>query len=259
MTDLHGKVALVTGGTSGIGEASVRHLAACGAKVVFTGSNEAAARKIAADTDGLFVPHRVDDAAGWSRVTKAIRERHGRLDIAFANAGTHAGDGHIEEVSLEAWNAIIAVNLTGAMLLSQHSIALMKSNPGGPCGSIVLNSSMNGMLALAGDVTYSTSKAALRLLAKSVAVHCAKAGYRIRCNTILPGIVDTPLIRGAMAGSPDPQAARALFNSVSPLGRMGTPEEIAGLVAYLGSDIAAFVTGAEILIDGGSTAGLPGV
>lgn len=256
---LGGKVALVTGGTSGIGEAAVRHLARCGAKVVFTGSNEAAARKISAETDALFVSHRVDDAAGWSRVTQAIRERHGRLDIAFANAGTHSGDGNIEEVSLEAWNGIIAVNLTGAMLTCQHSIAIMKANPGGPCGSIILNSSMNGVLALSGDVTYSTTKGALRLLAKSVAVHCAKAGYKIRCNTILPGIVDTPLIRGAMAGSPDPQAAYKLFSGISPLGRIGTPEEIAALVAYLGSDAAAFITGAELLIDGGATAGLAGV
>lgn len=256
---LRGKVALVTGGTSGIGETTVRHLARCGAKVVFTGSNETAARKIAADAGALFVAHRVDEAAGWAGVMQQIRDRHGRLDIAFANAGTHAGDGHIEEVSLEAWNGIIAVNLTGAMLTCQHCIALMKANPGGPAGSIIVNSSMNGVLALAGDVTYSTTKGALRLLVKSVAVHCAKAGYRIRCNAILPGIVDTPLIRGAIGGAPDPQAARTLFNGISPLGRMAAPEEIAALVAYLASDAAAFVTGAEIMIDGGATAGLPGV
>lgn len=256
---LSGKVALVTGGTSGIGEATVRHLARCGAKVVFTGSNEKAAGKIAAETDALFVSHRVDDAAGWTSVQAEIRRRHGRLDIAFANAGTHAGDGHIEEVTLEAWNGIIGVNLTGAMLTCQHSIALMKANPGGPAGSIILNSSMNGVLALAGDVTYSTTKGALRLLAKSIAVHCAKAGYKIRCNAILPGVVDTPLIRGAIAGSPDPQAARTLFDGISPLGRMGTSQEIAALVAYLASDSAAFVTGAEIMIDGASSAGLPGV
>jgi NAD(P)-dependent dehydrogenase (short-subunit alcohol dehydrogenase family) len=135
----------------------------------------------------------------------------------------------------------------------------MKDNPGGSSGSIVLNSSMNGILALAGDVTYSTSKGALRLLAKSVAVHCAKSGYRIRCNTIHPGVVDTPLIRNVIAGAPDAAAARKLFDSIAPLGRIAASEEIAALVAYLGSDAAAFVTGAEFAIDGGATAGLPGV
>lgn len=256
---LEGKVALVTGGTAGIGEATVRQLAAQGAKLVFTGSNQEAARKIAAECAATFVAHHVDDVPGWARVMQVIREQHGRLDIAFANAGTHAGDGSIEDVSLEAWNRIVSVNLTGAMLTCQNSIALMKENPGGPCGSIVLNSSMNGILALAGDVTYSTTKGALRLLSKSVAVHCAKSGYKIRCNTIHPGIVDTPLIRSVIAGAPDPAAARKLFDSIAPLGRVARSEEVAALVAYLGSDAAAFISGSEISIDGGATAGLPGV
>ncbi|RME62038.1 MAG: SDR family oxidoreductase, partial [Alphaproteobacteria bacterium] len=162
-------------------------------------------------------------------------------------------------IALDAWNAILAVNLTGMMLSCQHAIKAMKNNPDGPSGSIILNSSINGILALAGDVAYSTTKGALRLLAKSTAVHCAKARLNIRCNSIHPGVVETPLIEAAIAGAPDAAAARQLLENVAPMGRMGRCEEVAGLVAYLASDEAAFITGAELVIDGGSTAGLAGV
>lgn len=256
---LAGKVALITGGTNGIGEAAVRGLVAQGAQVAFTGNNQAAGDLIAAETDGLFVRHAVQDADGWADVSQAIRDRFGRLDIAFANAGINAGDSDIETVSVEDWRNIVDVNLTGSMLTCQNAIALMKANPEGPGGSIILNSSINGILALAGDVTYSTTKGALRLLAKSVAVHCAKSRLNIRCNSIHPGVVETPLIRGAIDGAPDPAAARTMLENIAPMGRLGRTEEIVALVAYLASDDAKFITGAEMVIDGGSTAGLPGV
>jgi NAD(P)-dependent dehydrogenase (short-subunit alcohol dehydrogenase family) len=256
---LAGKVALITGGTNGIGEAAVRGLVAQGAQVAFTGNNQAAGDRIAAETDGLFVRHAVQDAEGWAGVSQAIRDRFGRLDIAFANAGINAGDSDIETVSVADWRNIVDINLTGSMLTCQNAIALMKANPEGPGGSIILNSSINGILALAGDVTYSTTKGALRLLAKSVAVHCAKSRLNIRCNSIHPGVVETPLIRGAIDGAPDPAAARTMLENIAPMGRLGRTEEIVALVAYLASDDAKFITGAEMVIDGGSTAGLPGV
>jgi len=256
---LKNKVALVSGGTAGIGEAAVRRLAAEGASVMFTGSNRQAAEAICAATGAVFHPHQAQDAAGWPEVMAAIEERFGRLDISFSNAGINRGDGSIEDITLEAWNEIVSVNLTGMMLAAKHSIALMKRSPSGPGGSIILNSSINGILALAGDVAYSTTKGALRLLAKSIAVHCAKSGLNIRCNSIHPGLVDTPLIQGVIAGAPDPAAARAMLSGVAPMNRMASPDEIAGLVAYLASDEASFITGAEYVIDGGATAGLPGV
>ena len=256
---LQGKVALVTGGTLGIGAASVRRLRAEGAEVVFTGRNAAAAEALCTQTGAHFRAHSVEDREGWPALMQSIMQRFGRLDIAFANAGIEGGDTDIERIGFEAWSKIVDVNLTGPMLTAQHSIALMKQNPGGSGGSIILNSSMNGILALGGNVGYSTTKGALRLLAKSVAVHCANKGLGIRCNSIHPGVVETQLIKDAIAGSPDPAAARKTLSTISPMKRMATMEEIAGLVVYLASDEAAFVTGAEYVIDGGSTAGINGI
>jgi 3(or 17)beta-hydroxysteroid dehydrogenase len=259
MARLQDKVALVTGGTGGIGAAAVRRLTAEGASVIFTGRNAAAGAAVAAEAGALFHPHDVDDRPGWDRLAAAIRERFGRLDIAFANAGIEGGDTDIEGIGLEAWDRLVAVNLTGPMLTAKHAIALMRDNPGGPGGSIILNSSMNGILALGGNVGYSTTKGGLRLLAKSVAMHCAHRGLNIRCNSIHPGVVETQLIKDAIAGAPDPEAARRTLEGLAPMKRMATMEEIAGLVVYLASDEAAFVTGSEYVIDGGSTAGLNGV
>lgn len=256
---LKNKVALVTGGTNGIGEGAVRSFIAEGAKVVFTGGNEEAAEKICRETGAVFVKHRVEDAEGWAEVMAAIAEHYGRLDIAFANAGIHHGDSDIETVELSAWKTIIDVNLTGAMLTCQNAIAMMKKNPEGSGGSIIINSSINGILALAGDVTYSTTKGALRLLAKSTGVHCAREKLNIRCNTIHPGVIETPLITGAIAGAPEPQAARDMLENIAPMGRLGQIQEVISLVTYLASDEARFITGAEMVIDGGSTAGLSGV
>ncbi|WP_298675384.1 SDR family oxidoreductase [uncultured Sphingomonas sp.] len=258
MERYRGKVALITGGTSGIGEATVARLRREGARVVFTGRNEGAGARVAAETGATFVRHAVEDRDGWAEVEAAIRAL-GRLDLAFANAGGEGGDTNVEDVTLEAWNDIIAINLTGPMLTAQAAIRIMRDNPHGPGGAIVLNSSISGMLGLAGNVGYTATKGGVRLLAKSIAMHCAARGYRIRCNAILPGVVATALIEGAIAGAPDPVAARAVLEGVSPMKRMATLEEIAGLVAYLGSDDAAFVTGADYVIDGGATAGMSGV
>jgi 3(or 17)beta-hydroxysteroid dehydrogenase len=256
---LQSKVALVTGGTAGIGAATVKRLAAEGATVIFTGRNRAAGDAVAAEAGAHFHAHEVDDRAGWDVLIAMIRERFGRLDIAFANAGIEGGDTDIERIDLDAWDKLVSVNLTGPMLTAKHAISLMRDNPEGPGGSIILNSSMNGILALGGNVAYSTTKGALRLLAKSVAMHCANNALNIRCNSIHPGVVETQLIKDAIAGAPDPDAARRTLEGLAPMKRMATMEEIAGLVVYLASDEAAFVTGSEYLIDGGSTAGLNGV
>ena len=239
--------------------AAVRRLAEEGARVVFTGRNEAAGSAVAQATGAHFHRHDVQDRAAWPAVMSMIEAEFGRLDIAFANAVVEGADTNIEAITAEAWDTIVSINLTGPMLTAQHAIALMRRNPGRPGGSIILNSSMNGILALGGNVGYSTTKGALRLLAKSIAMHCASRSLAIRCNSIHPGVVETQMIAQAIAGAPDPAAARRTLEGLSPLRRMARLDEVAGLVAYLASDEAAFITGAEYLIDGGATAGMSGV
>lgn len=256
---LEGKVALVTGGTSGIGAGTVRRLCAEGAAVVFTGSNQSAADALCADTGATFVTQRVEDPDSWPSVMDSILTRYGRLDIAFANAGTERGDSNIEEVVFADWQALVGINLTGVMLTAQHAVRAMRHNPGGATGSIIFNSSMNAYKAMGNYVTYSTTKCALIGLAKSVAMHCANQKLKIRCNSIHPGVVETELIRGIIDRSPDPIATRAQFEGMAPLGRMAQVEEVAALVAFLASDEAAFISGSEYGIDGASTAGMMGV
>jgi 3(or 17)beta-hydroxysteroid dehydrogenase len=256
---LDGKVALVTGGTTGIGAGAVRRLVAEGAKVAFTGSNTEAAAAIVAETGASFHPHRVQDAASWPPLMGKILGEFGRLNIAFANAGVEAGDGSVEAISIDGWNNIIAVNQTGVMLTIQHAVQAMAKNPDGPAGSIIVNSSMNAHRAMGNFVAYSVSKAAVVALVKSAAVHCGNQGYRIRVNAILPGVVETDMIKGVIDRAPDPAAARGQFEGMAPMKRMARVEEITGLVAFLASDEAAFISGSEYVIDGATTAGMMGV
>ncbi|MCW1988513.1 UNVERIFIED_ORG: 3(or 17)beta-hydroxysteroid dehydrogenase [Sphingomonas sp. R1F5B] len=251
-------MALVTGGTSGIGAGAVRRLAAEGAKVVFTGSRAELGEALAQEVGGRFASHRVEDAAAWPGLIESLLAEHGRLDIAFANAGTEQGDANIEDVTIEGWSKIVGINQTGVMLTVQHAIRAMARNQGAT-GSIIINSSMNAARPLGNYVTYSTTKAAVVALAKSAAVYCGQKRYRIRVNAILPGVVETDLIRAIMESQPDPAAVRAIYEGMAPMNRMAQVEEVAGLVAYLASDEASFISGAELTIDGATTAGMMGV
>ncbi|WP_313434673.1 SDR family oxidoreductase [Novosphingobium sp.] len=259
MKRLEGKVALVTGGTSGIGAGAVQRLCAEGARVVFTGSNRAAADAVCSETGAEFVSHDVRDGAAWDALSARIAEAYGRLDFAFANAGTEHGDGSVEDITLEGWDNVIGINQTGAMLTVQHAMRLMARNAEGPTGSILVNSSMNAHRAMGNFLAYSVSKAAAIALVKSAAVHAGNRRYRIRVNAILPGVVETALIRNLIDTSNDPASTRAAYEGLSPFGRMARVEEIAGLVAWFASDESQFVSGSEYVIDGATTAGMMGV
>ncbi len=256
---LEGKVALITGGTSGIGAGTVRRFVAEGAKVVFTGSNKEAAAAISAETGATFKAQRVEEPDSWASLMEIIHSDFGRLDIAFANAGTEIGDSSVEEIEYDNWIRLIGINLTGVMLTAQHAVKAMRANPGGATGSIIINSSMNAYRPMGNYVAYSTTKGAHIALSKSIALHCASQKTKIRCNTIHPGVVETEMIRGVIDRAPDSAAARAQFEAMAPLGRMAQVDEVAGLVTFLASDAAAFISGSEYGIDGASTAGMMGL
>ncbi len=250
MKRLQGRVAIVTGAASGIGAATAVRLAEEGATVVLTDIQDDRGADLAASVDGLYLHQDVSDETRWDEVIAAVQDRYGRLDVLVNNAGIFAA-ASIEETTLSLWNRVIGVNLTGVMLGCRAAIRAMKENPGGPRGSIVNVSSITGYIGLASGLAYTTSKGGVRLLTKSVAVHCARQYKDIRCNSLHPGTIDTPLNQAAFEASQNPDAMRAFFNSIQPVGRMAGAEEMAACIAFLASDDASFVTGAELLADGG--------
>jgi 3(or 17)beta-hydroxysteroid dehydrogenase len=247
MNNLAGKVAIVTGAASGIGRAAALRLCAEGAQVIAT--DIAAAPDLPAGIE--FLPQDVADADRWTVVVDHAVRQHGRLDILVNNAG-YTVHKSIEEVTLDDWNRGIGVLLTGVMLGCQCAIRAMKANPG---GAIVNVASTTAYAALPGDVTYTSAKSAVRMLTKSVAVHCAQQGYGIRCNTIIPGATDTGIFTRMDAIDP---GLRHLVAKTSPLGRLADPAEIAAAIAFLVADGCDFMTGAELLVDGGALAIHPG-
>jgi 3(or 17)beta-hydroxysteroid dehydrogenase len=254
MGRLDGKVALITGGASGIGAASARAFAEEGARVIVADVQADLGETVAREVDGVFVHLDVAHEPDWRRVEASIHDSHGRLDVMFNNAGIVCGQ-NIEDVDLATWNRMIGINLTGVMIGCQVGIRLMKANPEGPRGSLINTASTAAYGALP-DVAYSSTKSAVRLLTKSVAVHCARAGYAIRCNSLHPGATDTPILAPALQAAPQMKAA---FDRMSPMGRMGEPREIAAMAVFLASDESSYVTGAEMLVDGGMMAGHPGL
>jgi 3(or 17)beta-hydroxysteroid dehydrogenase len=255
MDRLKDKVAIITGGASGIGAAAARLFAAEGARVIVADLQKDLGTAVAEEVGGLFLGLNVADPASWRFVSGTVEDRFGAVDVVFNNAGVVGGKS-IEDVDLETWNRVIGINLTGVMLGCQAGIALMKKNPGGPRGSLINTASTAAYAALPGDVAYTATKSAVRMLTKAVAVHCARAGYDIRCNSLHPGATDTPILRPALDAAPD---LLAVFKKMSPTGRMGRAEEVAAMALFLASDEASYVTGAEFLVDGGMMAGHPGM
>jgi NAD(P)-dependent dehydrogenase (short-subunit alcohol dehydrogenase family) len=241
-----GKVALVTGGNSGIGLAVARALVGEGAKVVVSGRNEAAlaaavrelgasARGVAADTGRLD---------GIDRVVAATREfGAGRLDVLFCNAGIGAF-GPIATITEQKWDELMGVNLKGLYFTVQKSLPLM-----GRGGAIVLNASVAASKGDPGGSMYAASKAAVRSLGRSLGAELVAAGIRV--NVVSPGPIETPIF--ANAGMNDKQVAdlKVAWSDRNPMKRFGTPDEVAATVLFLASDAASYVTGIELLVDGG--------
>ena len=240
----------ITGGASGIGESVVRHAGDVFEHVYFSDIDKERGQDLARETGAKYLHQDVTNEMRWKEILAEVVKDTGRLDALVNNAGIFI-NANIEETDMEIWNKTIAVNQTGTMLGCREAIVVMKENPGGPKGSIVNISSIGGMIGLAAGAAYGTTKGAVRLLSKSVAVHCAINYKNIRCNSVHPGAIETPMNQKAFEASGNADAVRSHFSSLQPMGRMGEPEEIAEGVLFLASDKSKFITGTELLIDGG--------
>ena len=240
MDRLKEKIVLITGAAGSVGKAVAQAVSAEGAMAVTT---DLAGRQGANHV--LDVTSELD----WLRVIAEIGREYDRLD-GLVNAAGLAALGNIEETDFAAWRQILAVNLDGTFLGCKHGLALLKRRG----GAIVNVSSVAGIIGGHNFAAYNASKGGVRLLTKSVALHGARLDPKVRCNSIHPAFLEGPMVDNILQQTQFPDAARARVLRDIPLGRLGTPEEVADLCVYLLSDESSFVTGAEFVIDGGMTA-----
>ncbi len=256
---LTSKAAIVTGGASGIGEACSQTLARAGASVLIADiddlrGKDVVQRIVKAGGTAYYVNHDVRDEAAWPGIVAEAEKRFGRLDIMVANAGIGIM-APIATMTLADWQKQQAINLDGVFLSIKHSIPAMKKAGG---GSIVLMSSVAGLRGAPGLAGYSATKGGVRLLAKSVALE--HAADNIRCNSVHPGIIATPIWEKIPTGAAGngrnaPIDPRERAAAVVPLARVGEAQDVANGVLFLCSDASNYMTGQEIVIDGGMTAG----
>jgi len=251
-TALRGKVAIVTGGTSGIGRDTAVLFAKAGAKVVVAGRREAEGKETidlirAAGGDGLLVKTDVSRAADVRALVQKTVEKFGRLDVAFNNAGIEGSWSPIAEQSEEDWDSTIDINLKGVWLCLKYEIQQMLKQGGG--GVIVNMASVAGFIGSAGAATYCASKHGVMALTKSAALETARSGIRV--NVVCPAVIETPMGE-RLWGAPE---AKKFALGLHPIGRFGKPEEIADAVVWMCSDGASFMTGQSLVLDGGFLAG----
>jgi NAD(P)-dependent dehydrogenase (short-subunit alcohol dehydrogenase family) len=242
---LTGRVAVVTGGASGIGLASVRRLASEGARVVVADLNADAGKRTADEVSGLFVPTDVTDPDAVSRLFAAAHSAFGSVDIAFNNAGiSPPDDDSILDTGLDAWRKVQEVNLTSVYLCCKAAIPYMRAQGK---GSIINTASFVAVMGAAtSQISYSASKGGVLSMSRELGVQFAREGIRV--NALCPGPVNTPLLQELFAADPE-RAARRMVHV--PMGRFGEPEEIAAAVAFLASDDSSFMTASSFLVDGG--------
>ncbi|MBW7837660.1 MAG: SDR family oxidoreductase [Sphingomonadales bacterium] len=253
---LHGKIALITGAASGLGAAMAARFLQEGASVVLTDVNEGALQGAGLEGEGeiLKLRHDVTSPQDWANVIGKTRDRLGGLHILVNNAGIVLM-GSVEDISLDDWRRIHAVDLDSVFLGCKTSLPLMAATTAqaGSRGAILNISSVSAIIAGHNLAGYNSAKAAVRHLTKSVALHCARKGYRITCNSLHPAFISTPLIDGLGKSGDQAQVRDKLARQI-PLGCLGDPDDVAHAAVYLCSDEAKFVTGAELLIDGGIAA-----
>jgi NAD(P)-dependent dehydrogenase (short-subunit alcohol dehydrogenase family) len=248
---LDNKVGIITGAASGIGAATARTLAREGARLILTDIDDEAGLTLARDIDATYLHHDVTDEAQWPAVIAAA-EKLGRLDIMVANAGIGIM-GTAIDMSLKDWRRMMAVNVDGVFLSVKYCIPAMRRAGNG--GSIIMLSSVAGLRGAAGLAGYGATKGAVRLFAKSMALECAQAADGIRVNSVHPGIIATPIWNKLPVGQNRPIDPYAIAEASVPLGKAGEAEDIANGILFLASDLSSHMTGSELVIDGGMTAG----
>jgi NAD(P)-dependent dehydrogenase (short-subunit alcohol dehydrogenase family) len=250
---LDGKVGIITGAASGIGAATARVLAREGAKLVLTDVDDQAGKALADEVGGVYLHLDVTDEGAWPEVVAAAEKQFGRLDILVANAGIGIM-GPAVDMSLADWRRQMAINVDGVFLTVKYGIPAMRRAGNG--GSIIMLSSVAGLRGSAGLAGYSATKGAVRLFAKSMALECAQARDGIRVNSVHPGIIVTPIwtkLPGEQANAAlDPYGIAA---ASVPIGKAGEAEDVANGILFLASDASGHMTGSELVIDGGMTAG----
>jgi NAD(P)-dependent dehydrogenase (short-subunit alcohol dehydrogenase family) len=253
---LKDKIALITGAARGIGAETARLFVKEGARVIVADILDQEGKTLvqALGAQAEYFHLDVSKESEWQKLTSHIQDRYQKIDVLFNNAGV-IGVGHPfenqdpEHASLETWHHIHEVNLDGVFLGCKYGIALMKNHG----GSIINMSSRSGVVGVPTLCGYASSKAAVRNHSKSVALYCASQGYKIRCNSLLPASILTPLWEPLFGE--DREAAIAQMAASIPLGHMGDPIDVAYAALYLGSDESAFITGTELTLDGGILAG----
>ncbi|MGH6985309.1 MAG: glucose 1-dehydrogenase [Caulobacteraceae bacterium] len=254
MGRVDGKVALVTGGASGIGAGCAERLANEGASVIVGDVQDSKGEALARALGGRsrFMSCDVTSEDAWKEVIGAVDEEFGRLDILVNNAGIGLGAASITEMSLADWRRQQAVNVEGVFLGIKHTLPLMRR--AGHGGSIINMSSVAGLKGSPTLAAYCATKGAVRLFTKAIALECANAKDGVRVNSVHPGIIETPIwltISGAPGGSNAPPDLDALSAMAVPLGVKGVPRDVAEAVLWLASEESRYVTGAELVVDGG--------
>ncbi len=266
MNRLDGKVAFLSGAARGIGGAAAALMASVGAKVMIGDVLEERGRQTvreieAAGGKAAFVPLDVTQEASWAAALDTTVKQYGGLDILVNNAGIFVGKG-VEDASMDDWHRLVAVNLTGVVLGTRAALPHLKARAkDSPQGSAIVNlASVAGLVGSQIDPLYSLTKGGVTLFTKSTALEFGRKGYRIRVNSIHPGVIDTDMgqqtfaMRAQALGTNDTEATRKLSTSMHPIGRLGVADDIAKGIVFLASDDAGFMTGAGLVVDGGYTA-----
>ena len=262
MDRVKGKVAIITGASTGLGKAQALCLAGEGAKVVVADINETDGKNVVEgirreNREAIFHKHDVTREQDWQSLIQRTMSEFGRLDVLVNNAGVMLRKG-IEDISLEEWRWVMGVNIDGVFLGTKHAIKTMKKTGG---GSIINISSIAGVVGLPLSSPYTASKGAVRLFTKAAAIECSKSGldYNIRVNSVHPGFIMTEMFDGILRADAERTGSQyedllKLRTDLTPMGQMGDPEDVANAVLFLASDESKYTTGTELMVDGGYTA-----